>query len=436
VSAVNGMAGQDRQLEVIGEPSAGLAGILLAFAGGIALGWLAWGEGRAPALAALLPILVALAGNRPQAFAIGAGYALGVLRYTPAFIGGWFDGSLLVGGAALATFMLVSGFVWCLGWSSSSRPWRRALAIMVASGIALMPPAAIAVPGHPMIAWGSILPGSGWSGVAASFILPAAFIMAHQALSVRVGAAKALVLVLVIACALVALGYAQARIAPSVGPSGIVAVTTHWGKTGDTDDVLRRIIAMGEMSERLAQSHQPTVVIWPESIIGRYDKSLYPWFVEHLLEPAVRDGQTHVVGIDLPLAGGLFENAAVAFYPDGSSAVAVARQPAPLSLWRPWRTSETFVADWTANNILVLNNGLRAALIFCYEEYMPILYLINELRDRPDVYIALANTWAERNPVGAQIQSQHSLGIARLFGRPYVKAENRPLATSGQQRLP
>jgi hypothetical protein len=43
------------------------------------------------------------------------------------------------------------------------------------------------------------------------------------------------------------------------------------------------------------------------------------------------------------------------------------------------------------------------------------------------MYVAVTNTWAAQSPVAAEIQTQHSLGMARLFGRPYVKAENRPL---------
>jgi len=193
---------------------------------------------------------------------------------------------------------------------------------------------------------------------------------------------------------------------------------------------------MGQMSERLAEDGNPSAVFWPESIIGEYDPSLYGILEMDVLRPAERHGQTTIVGIDLPYPGRRFENAAVAFYPDGRSAVAVARQPAPVSLWRPWAKQGTFLADWKANNMLSLRSGQRVAIIFCYEEYMPILYLINEAKDRPDMYVALANTWAERSPVGSEIQTQHSLGIARLFGRPYVKAENRPANPTGLQRLP
>lgn len=408
--------------------------LVLAMAAGAALGWLSWGEGRAPALAALLLIAIAFCNSRSQAFALGAGYTLGILRHTAAFIGGWFDGSLLVGGLAVATYALISGIVWSLGWSSSSNEWRKAAAVAVAWVVALLPPAALALPGHPLIAWGSIAPGSGWFGVAASVLLPATMVWAIQRFGPHIPHARTVAMVVLIAL-LAALGLARYSPASSRAP-GVAAVTTAWGQTAGTEDLLRRTDSMGQMSAGISEEGSPLTVFWPESILGQYSPDLYPLLEMDVLRPAERRGQTTVIGIDIPLQGGKFENAAVAFYPDGRSAVAVARQPAPVSLWKPWRQEGTFLADWTASNMLSLLDGRRAAVIFCYEEYVPILYLINEALDKPDLYVALANTWAERSPVGAQIQTQHSLGVARLFGRPYVKSENRPAGALGQHRLP
>lgn len=92
-----------------------LARMTLAFLIGGALGWASWGEGRAPALAALLPVFLSLCKTRSQAFLLGMGYTLALLRHTADFIGGWFDGSLLVGGAAVLAYGVISGAVWSLG---------------------------------------------------------------------------------------------------------------------------------------------------------------------------------------------------------------------------------------------------------------------------------------------------------------------------------
>ena len=405
-------------------PLPALAQAMLVLLAGVALGWLAWGEGRAPALAALLPVLVALCRSRAQAFLLGLGYTIALLRHTAAFIGSWFDDSLLVGASAVLAYGLISGAVWCLGWSQSGHPWRKALAVVVAWMVAVLPPATVGLPGHPLIAWGAIAPGLGWVGVALAVAVPSALVwwLAEHRLRPLHTAA----LIGLLGSSLGAVGVLQYVAASSYGPA-TVAVNTAWGKVNGVDDVLRRVESMGQMSKQLAQQEKPATVIWPESILGNYDPALYPVLDIELLKSARSAGQTQIIGMDVPTKDGQYENAAVAFYPDGRSARAVARQPAPLSLWRPWQEKDSFIADWTASNVLTLSNTMRAAFIFCYEEYLPVLYLMNEAQGRVDMYVAVTNTWAAQSPVAAEIQTQHSLGMARLFGRPYVKAENRPL---------
>jgi apolipoprotein N-acyltransferase len=397
---------------------------MLVLLAGVVLGWLAWGEGRAPALAALLPVLVALSRSRIHAFLLGLGYTVALLRHTAAFIGSWFDDSLLIGAAAVLAYGLISGAVWCLGWSRSDRPWRKSLAVVVAWTVALLPPATVGLPGHPLIAWGAITPGLGWVGVALALAVPAGLVWwlaEHRLRPLQTAAVLGALL-----ASLGAVGILQFVPGTSYGPA-TVAVNTAWGKLDGVDDVLRRVESMGQMSKQLAQQEKPATVIWPESILGNYDPALYPVLDIALLKAARASGQTQIIGMDLPTKEKHWENAAVAFYPDGRSARAVARQPAPLSLWRPWQETNSFVADWTASNVLTLSNTMRAAFIFCYEEYLPVLYLMNEAQGRVDMYVAVTNTWAAQSPVAAEIQTQHSLGMARLFGRPYVKAENRPL---------
>lgn len=396
--------------------------LMLAAAGlavGAVVGVMAWGEGRVPVLALALPLLVMFSGSRPQAFCIAFGYALGLLRFSASFVASWFNDNLAIGAAVVLAFALITATVWCLGWSKSPRWPVRVLAI---SGAWLLALAANAgVPGHPLIAIGYVLPGSGWLGVAVSLAVPAAGVGVFRALStqrVRVAAS---------ATGLLLLGAAGFLLyqPPPTGPvHGIQAEVTRWGALKGEDDTLTRMQRMGAAKpDQLAAT-----VVWPESIIGRYDPSIYQVLELEVLQAARRGGRTQIIGMDIPLAGNRELNSAVAFYPDGRTATAVARQPAPLSLWRPWRNTDTFVADWSAHNILNVGQGDRAAVIFCYEEYMPVLYLLNEALDHPTIYLALTNTWAAKDPAAAAIQTWHSWGMARLFGRPYVKAENRPAA--------
>ncbi len=393
---------------------------VLAVLCGALLGFGAWGEGRVPILALLLPAALMLCATRLHAFLLAAGYVAALLRHTPEFIGTWFGNNLVIGSAAVASYAIISGGVWCVGWSRASTPvHRRALAMALAWLLALAPPLTLAVPGHPLVAVGYVLPGWGWIGVVIALGLAAAVAAGVPSLRARsrFGAIAALAAVGALAGALLT---AQQRDVP--GARGILAVTTTWGHIAGVDEALARIERMG----RARVESRAVAVIWPESILGRYEPHLYPVMELELLNDARRAGRVHIIGMDVPMRGNRLLNAAVAFYPDGSSATAVARQPAPGSLWRPWQSTDTFVADWRHHNVLNLGQGDRAAILFCYEEYLPLLYLLNEAFDRPTVYVAMRNTWAAPHAASAAIQSWHSRGMARLFGRPYLQADNRP----------
>lgn len=386
---------------------------------GIALGFLGWGEGRVPVLALALPLLIVFSRSRLQAFSVAAGYVLGMLRYSPSFVASWFDNNLAVGIAVVLAFALITGAVWSIGWSGSRRLHVRVVAFAAAWLLALV--LNIGVPGHPLIAIGYVLPGWGWAGVAVAIAFPGlALGLSHLLRGQRSRRAAAGALIATLSLAEIAL-YQP----PSNGLArGIQAERTHWGMLKGEDDALTRMQRMGAAKkDQLAAA-----IVWPESIVGRYDPAMYQVLDLEVLRESRRAGRIQIIGMDIPMQGNQLLNAAVAFYPDGRTATAVARQPAPLSLWRPWRSTNTFVADWTAHNILNVGQGDRAAVIFCYEEYMPVLYLLNEALDAPTIYLAVTNTWAAQAPGAAAIQTWHSLGMARLFGRPYVKAENRPAA--------
>ena len=65
-------------------------------------------------------------------------------------------------------------------------------------------------------------------------------------------------------------------------------------------------------------------------------------------------------------------------------------------------------------------------MIFCYEEYIPVLSLLNEALDDHQIVVVMSNTWADKIGLNSKIQNRHSEGMALLFGRKLIKAENRP----------
>lgn len=366
--------------------------------------------------AAFLPVLVALCGSRREAFVLAAAYTAVLLRYVAPFIAAWFDDNLLAGSAAVVAFSLCTATAWCFCWTASPRASRKAAAVAAGWLVALLPPSGVGAPGHAILAWGWLLPGSGWIGILASVAVPSAIVAAvNSAPITRLRAWGACVL-----SATVLAGWGGTSL-PTPAITGLHAMTTHWGRLDGVDDVLSRIHQGG----KLAAGRPERVVVWPESAIGRFDPSYEQVLRLEVLAPAKRRDIVHVIGMDKPEHAQL-RNVAVAYLPDGTRTVAYARQPAPVSLWRPWADSGSFLADYRASNVLRLPGAGRVAVIFCYEEYVPFLYLLNEMRDRPHAYLAMSNTWAARYPQADAIQARHSQALARLFGRPYARAVNRP----------
>ena len=398
------------------------ARLVLACAVGGAMGVLAWGDGRDAALAALLPVVLSICKSRAQAFLLATAYRLAVERHIPAFASQWFGGNLGIG-LSLTLASCVAGAVgWSLAWTASGKPWRKAAAILVAWTVTLLPPFAVVTPAHPVIAWGYITPGLKWLGLILSVAVPAGLVwkMAAMNLSTR----RTYGVIGVLAVALVGLSFTYKAVENRY-VNDIVAITTNWGSATEPSEILGRIEKVGKTTKKFAEINPAGVVIYPESILYRYDPSFYPVLKAEVLRAAAAAGQTVVLGMDLP-SGAHFQTVAVAFYPNGQTQTALARQTVPFALWKPWAKQGSFTSNWSESNMLTLRDGVTARIVFCYEEYMPVLGLANEVLNDHQIVVVMANTWANSSDEGAEIQSRHSEGFARLFGRKLVRAENRP----------
>lgn len=407
--------------------------LVLAACVGTLIGIGAWGEDRLPYLAALLPFAIGITGSRTQAIFLGVSYILATERGHPAFAAAWFDGNMVVGVLLWFLSGLAGGLAWSLGWTASTKPWRKAAASVVAWIVTLVPPIALTSMGHPMVAWGHILPNTGWWGVFASVAVPAALLWMY---ALTLGPSSVLPLVAMPLAGVFLWGGIFAYNAYAYSPveyrslGNIAAMSTNWGAASNTREIGRRITQIGKHNASLAQNSDLRVLIYPEAIIQRYDPAMLAALKEQVIDPAAKAAQTVILGVDLPRDGGNWDTALMAFYPNGEVAKAFARQTIPLALWRPWQSTDSFSSDWRANNILKLEDGLRARVIFCYEEYLPLLGLINEAKDDFEIVVVVANTWAAKDPLAPAIQAQHSEGIAKLFGRPVMRAENRPKSPS------
>lgn len=405
------------------------APLALAALVGTTLALLAWGPGRTPALAVLLPLLWLVAPSRMSAFVLTACYHLGVGRFLPEFAGIWFESSL-VGVALWLCASLVAATAWAICW-----PSRNTYAMVLAGALAgmvltLAPPFGVVLAGHPLVGWGFFASGTGWFGVVLFFItvlLWGAFFRVYlPSMSVKrpqwitAGAAAAFGVILSVGGSIPS--EAGGRVVGSIG-----AVQSRWGgyPQRGSMEVMDRIGQIGNAVQSLAGGEgELKTIVFAESVIGLYDPSLFPAIRREILNRTKETGQTVIIGADIEVGKNSLQKVALVLRPDGTSTYVAARQPVPVAEWAPWRTRHSFVVDWFADSTVAIGGGARARMMFCYEEYMPALHLISEARGGHNMVISMSNLWASKNPLTNFVQSAHTEGMALLFRRPWVRAVN------------
>jgi hypothetical protein len=393
------------------------------------LGLLAWSPGHTPALGVLFPLLWVTRRSRMTAFICAAAYHLAVVRFLPDFASNWFD-STIAGLACWLAVGVVSGVVWAVMWPRRSNSPCLVLSVCAVLVVLLLPPFGAVVPAHPVVAWGFLVPGSGWSGVGLMF-----FLTSIGACWLR-SCASALHqrrrwLGVVLLSTLVWTGGVVPQPQDGISAGQVLAVQTQFGGFPEYGslDVMERLVRMGEMMAR--QTHlgdQIKTVVFPEAIIGLYDRSLQPSIDLELVGPITSLGRTLVVGADIAAASKQFQNAAIILRPDGTSTTIVARQTVPIAQWRPWASGVTFPADWLAKSTADVGGGIHARFMFCHEEWMPALHLLSEAREEHEIVIAMGNLWAAQDETASYVQGSHTQGMALLFGRSYVRAVNGPVS--------
>lgn len=408
--------------------------LLFSAAYGLLLSVAAWGPGRTPALALMLPVLWVMSPSRTAAFVATAAYHLGVIRFLPDFAGTWFASV----GAGYLMWMatgLVCGLAWALCWPRSSGSSRVVIATLAALVLTLGPPVGAVLPGHPLVGMGYLAGATGWVGVALFFVATAGLCWFFRVwIRSKVGTARWIVpLVVMILGVFLWLDGDRPDASGGQVVGKVGALHTRWGEYPKRDslEVMSRIEKIGWATEALAGGVDGVdTVIFPESAIGVYDPSLLPAVELEVLRKTRRSGQTVVVGADLPGRDRTMQKAAIVIRPDGSLSQVAARQPVPIAEWRPWSGASSIPIDWLGESTVDIGGGIRARVMFCYEEYIPTLHLLSEALSTQHMVVAVANLWAATDPLASSIQASHTEGMARLFGRPWVRAVNLPARRS------
>lgn len=397
---------------------------------GAALAVAAWGENRSPAAAVVLPLLWIMTPTRLAAFTLTTAYHLSVVRFLPEFAGTWFQ-STPVGVFMWLVLGSLCGMAWAICWPRSSSARNVLLCTTAALLVTLATPIAAVLPGHPMVAWGFLWPRSGWFGVATMF---AASLTGAWALRVWIPARWPTQRLIAPVALSLALAFPAVFGMQPGGESGKVAgkigaVSTRFGTPPPPNslEVMLRLEKISDATAKLAGGDDGIdTVIYPETILGSYDPSLYPALDSSILRRSRPAGQTVILGTDLDIGHGQWQNVALVFRPDGSSTYVAARQTPPGATWTPWSTVRHYPANWFADNTVNIGGGVKARIMFCYEEYMPILHLIDEAAFDHSMVVAMSNLWASKDPLSSLVQGAHTQGMALLFGKRWVRAVNLP----------
>lgn len=381
---------------------------------------MAWGDGRQPVIALLIPVLAAQLISKRIIFALVVGYmaaatrslAVGAWVFTPEPLG------VAVGMAGWVGFVFLVATLWVLTALGSSR-WTRVVTIMAMQAVLLVPPAWLLGIAHPVLGIGFLLGGAGWIGLAVGLAAPSIVGVMLR------GSPQRVPYVAILALVLAGLSWNGADADLRFGPGTFGVVSRAGPPTAPDMDAAARLPKLADAiraaNEGAEGADRLKLIAFPEAVIGVANESL-PLLVRIELQPVVdKEKVSAFVGVDRLLLGRR-QVSALLVTPGQPPQWIDARQPMPVTLWRPWE-SDGFEADWSRSSLAVVPGVGRVWISFCFEDVVPGFALSAIWRHRPDMLISMANNWWSTE-AGSQAQARSIESIARLFRIPLVRSVN------------
>jgi hypothetical protein len=344
---------------------------------------------------------------------------------------------------------------WTIAWTSNRFHylWRAPLALLAT----IIPPLGIVGLASPLIGAGYLLPGTGWTGLAAVALLPGIF-LSTQVLSLR---RRCVVLGLTVGfCMGVAVDGRFFPRSDAEPPRGWIAVDTHFG---DVSQPLRDFPAAQFIQQRAAET-AARVLIFPEAVVPRWSEATDAFWRQSLDRCRTR-GQILAIGAGLPARTGLPQDdrerlndlrsydfgaavdalkrmdtpraipgskfSLVKPLPEhidntmlivgAESAAYYQRVPVPVGMWRP-SSKISVPLRLNAPGVLAIDHQ-RAAVLICYEQMLTFPVLASMLQ-HPTVIVGISNTfWIDHTTI-PRYQATALRGWAKLFRLPYFSAVN------------
>jgi apolipoprotein N-acyltransferase len=375
------------------------------YATGFAIGAVAW-SGHLWTLPLSLAMIALLppAQTLKNRFLLAAGYFSGatwtVVPGAAIFYGHDYNPFAIIPLWLGVSFLLAGPWAVLCGGSPKRLLWGVPASLIIES----VPPFAPLGLANPLIAAGALFPYTRWFGLLFLAILATVIAIAPRP-------------TIVIVVLLTLLGLAAPDPTP---PSNWVAINTNFGGEGlDTPDILR-LYKTAETIQRTALESHAQVVIFPESVIYRWNDST-DLFWRPTTGQLQREGKTLIVGANVDLPGNKrYEN--VAIMRGTVNGTFKERIPMPVSMWRPG--TGTGVPSHLFGPGIILLDHQRAAILVCYEQLL-VWPVLRSLQERPTLLVGIANDYWARNTYFPTIQTASMRSWSRLFGIPALTAVNQ-----------
>lgn len=379
-------------------------------------------------MALVFPILFVCMPGRVGVYAYAFGYHAATVYGLMGFAAQWFNDSLFMGAVSWALLSALASVVWPLlvvGVESRSA-LHAGVSIAVSIVLAMLPPFALVLDGHPLVAWGYVLEGWGFIGVAVAIGLTGLI----GGLLYKLRSSVLREHLLVVSVTLLGVAGAAAEVPDFKQPEGVVGVDTYFGRPpmNDHEHVerlaeIRKVINEASSENGVAKDAQ--IIVLPENTLNLDDSAFDFALQSEVIRPLLRAGKSAVVGKLAKSPDGTYLNQAALISSGEQQQVINQRQPAMLSMWRPWH-KEHFSLDWFRDTRIQVDQDRVARVMICYEEYIPALFLLDEMQGGHDMLLLISSNWSAIDPKLPEVQRLHALGMAKMFGREVARSINYP----------
>lgn len=361
---------------------------------GAMLGLLSFsGHWQTLALAGLLTVFIQLTRSRGQTFFLCLGYYLAASRGLPDGIGMFMgDGRLpAVGLWILANTMNAS--IHAIFWARGSVP--RALLSTVAVLLLALPPFGITGWASPLVASGVLFPRLGIFGLIQFLVLVLALNLRYLKLAAVLGAFSIGA----------NLGLSEPPLSTWSGHG------TAFGQPPRDDGAdFKRQISLGGSVEQSQDSR----ILLPETTALQWNPSM-----KNLWSTMGPKSKTIALGT-VTAAGE--RRQAVVFLSHDHEAEYHQRQPVPLTMWKPWPSSDGYAGGWFENPVLAFE-GQKLGVFICYESFL-VWPVVHSALSGAEQFLLSSNLWWSKDTSIPGIQSSIMHAWARLFHIPYAVAVN------------